>query len=191
MTLLIIGLVLFLGLHSLAIVSPAGRDRLAARFGPQRWQGVFSLLSAVGLVLLIYGYGVARQHPVLLYVPPAWTRHLTATLMLVVFPLIFATYFPGRIKAAVKHPMMIGTVIWAAAHLLANGMLADALLFGGFLLWSLAQLVSYRFRTLRPLRAAPPSNRNDAIAISLGLLVYLVLVLWVHRLVIGVAPLPI
>jgi uncharacterized membrane protein len=188
MTLLIIGLVLFLGIHSISIVAPAQRERLRARLGEQRWKGLYSVISLVGFVLLIKGYADARALPELLYSPPQWTRHLMALLMLPVFPLLFAGNLPGRIKSAVAHPMLTATILWSAAHLLGNTTLADALLFGGFLVWAVADLISALRRPRRPLRPAMVSRWNDLIAVGGGLVVYVVFVLWLHRLLIGIAP---
>src|SRR5690606_2140691 len=107
----------------------------------------------------------ARWDPVGLYVPPAWTRHATALLMLPVFPLLIATYFPGRIQATLKHPMLVAVELWAFAHLLANGMLADVLLFGGFLTWAVADRAAFRWRAPKPVpHAAAPRGENAAAA---------------------------
>jgi uncharacterized membrane protein len=135
MTLLIVGLVLFLGIHSVAIVAPAWRDRQLALRGEPAWKGMFSLVSLLGFVLILYGYGQARLNPVLVYAPPAGLRHLALLLMLPVFPLFLATYLPGRLQQAAKHPTLLATKLWATSHLLANGMLADLLLFGCFPRW--------------------------------------------------------
>lgn len=187
MTYLIVGLVLFFGIHSIEIFSPAIRSNAVARIGEKPWKGLYSLLSIAGFVLVIWGYGVARQHPVLLYAPPVWTRHVAALLMLPVFPLLFAAYMPGRIKAAVKHPMLAAIKFWALAHLLANGMLADVLLFGGFLAWAVADRISMKHRVPRPVPGAP-SKANDVIAVVAGLAVYVIFALWLHVRLIGVAP---
>ena len=125
MTLLILGLALFLGVHSIGILAPAWRDRTAARLGQGPWMGLYSLASLLGLVLIVWGYGQARLDPTALYAPPLWTRHLALLLMVPVFPLLLATYLPGRIQAAVGHPMLAAVKLWAFAHLLANGNLAD------------------------------------------------------------------
>jgi uncharacterized membrane protein len=186
MTLLIPGLVIFLGIHSISIVAPGARDRWAAAMGANAWRGVYSLLSLAGFVLLVYGYGLARQAPTVLYVPPLWLRHVAFVLLLPVFPLLFAAYLPGRIKSAVKHPMLVAIKTWALAHLLANGMLADVLLFGGFLAWAVADRISLKKRALRPVAGASPSPWNDAIAIVGGLAVYGITLFWLHRLLIGV-----
>lgn len=185
MTLLIIGLAVFLGVHSVSIVAPNARDRWAAAMG-HGWRALYSLIALAGFVLLVYGYGVARRAPVVVYVPPVWLRHVTILLMLPVFPLLFAAHLPGRIKTAMKHPMLAAVKIWALAHLLANGMLADVLLFGGFLLWAVLDRISLKHRVSRPIKMAPPRPWNDAIAVVGGVAVYVVTLLWLHRLLIGV-----
>lgn len=183
---LVLGLVLFLGVHSVAIVAPSWRERVRTNVGEKRWKGLYSLVSALGFVLLIYGYGAARGNPLVLYTPPLWLRHVTALLLVPVFPLVFAAYLPGRIKAALKHPMLIGVMLWALAHLFANGTLADVLLFGGFLAWALADRVSFASRPPQALHTAPPSRANDFIAVALGIAVYVLFALWLHEPVIGV-----
>jgi uncharacterized membrane protein len=187
---LILGLAIFLGAHSIAIVAGAWRARVIERLGKGTWKGLYTLASLVGFGLLIYGYGQARLDPVLLYAPPLWTRHLSALLMLPVFPLVFAAYLPGRIQTALKHPMLAAVKFWALAHLISNGMLADVLLFGGFLAWAVADRMSFKHRTQPDLRTASPSKANDAIAVIGGLLVYVVFALWLHVRLIGVYPFP-
>jgi uncharacterized membrane protein len=191
MTILIVGLILFLGIHSISIFAPAFRDGMAARLGAGPWRGIYSLISLVGFVLLIWGYGLARREPVVLYSPPFWTRHVMAVLMLPVFPLLFAPYLPGRIKAALKHPMLVAVKLWAVAHLISNGTLADVVLFGAFLLWAVADRISYKHRTQRPLKGAPPAARNDVIVVIVGLALYVAFVLWLHLKLIGVQPFPV
>lgn len=187
MTVLILGLVLFLGIHSVSIVAPAWRDGVNAR-NPKAWKAGYSIVSGIGLALLIWGYGLARQQPVVLYTPPTWMRHLTLLLMLPVFPLLFAAYLPGRIQTAMKHPMLASIKLWALAHLLANGTLADLLLFGGFLAWAVADRISFKRRVARPVPGAPPSSMNDAIAVVGGLAVYVLTLLWGHRVLTGLSP---
>jgi uncharacterized membrane protein len=188
MTLLILGLLVFLGVHSVSIVAPAARDRLVAALGAGAWRGLYSLVSLAGFVALIYGYGLARQAPVVLYVPPGWLRYVALILLLPVFPLLFAANLPGRIQRTVKHPMITAVKVWALAHLLVNGMLADVVLFGGFLAWAVADRISLKRRVPRPIRMASPSPWNDTIAVIGGLLVYGLTLFWLHRLLIGVAP---
>ena len=182
---LVFGLVLFLGLHSAGIVGV--RDRAVAAIGEGRWKGLYSLGSAVGLVAIVVGYGWARQAPVWLWAPPGWGRHLTMTLMLPVFPLLFAAYLPGRIRAlAGGHPMLLAVAVWAFAHLPANGTVADALLFGGFGVWAAVDRASFRWRVARTLPLPAASPVNDAVAVVGGLLAY-GLTLWkTHYWLIGV-----
>ena len=190
MSLLIAGLVLFLGVHSLAIVAPSLRARVIHRMGEGAWKGLYSLISLAGFVLICYGFGLARQAPVVLYSPPTWLRHVAFLIMLPVFPLALAAYLPGRIKTAAKHPMLAAVKFWAFAHLLANGSLADVLLFGGFLAWAVADRISVKRRSMpQVLRTAPPGPWNDAIAIVLGLAVYALLIGWAHARLFGVSPL--
>ena len=191
MTTLVIGLVMFLGVHSVAIAAPQGRDALAAKLGERAWKGLYSVLSIVGFVLLVWGYGQARQNPVIVYTPPIELRWVTAILMLPVFPLLLAPYFPGRIRDALKHPMLVAVKLWAFAHLLSNGMLADLLLFGGFLAWAVADRISFKRRVQRPLKTLPTSKRNDVIAIVLGLVLYFAFMHYLHLKWIGVSPMPI
>lgn len=189
MTWFLLGLILFFGVHSVSIVAPAWRDARAAAMGEKAWKGLYALVSLVGLVLLVVGYGLARQSPVVLYQPPAWTRHLTMLLMLPVFPLFIATYAPGRIKRAVKHPTLVAVKLWAVAHLLSNGTLADVLLFGCFLAWAVADRISMKHRVQRPLPGPPERPINDAIAVVVGLALYAAFVIRVHLWLIGVSPL--
>jgi uncharacterized membrane protein len=190
MTVLVIGLIVFLGIHSISIFAPDFRDRMAARLGVGPWRGIYSLISLIGFALVVWGYGIARRDPVVLYNPPLWASHVTAVLMLPVFPLLFAPYFPGRIKTALKHPMLVAVKLWAVAHLISNGMLADVLLFGGFLAWAVADRISYKHRQQRPLKGAPPAARNDVIVVIVGLAIYALFVFWLHLKLIGVQPIP-
>ena len=189
MTLFLVGLVLFLGIHSVAIVAPAWRDAQAAR-NPGAWKGIYSVISIAGFALLIYGYGLARQSPVVVWTPPTAMRHIALLLMVPVFPLLLAAYLPGRIKAAAKHPMLLAVKFWALAHLLSNGMLADLILFGAFLAWAVLDRIAVGRRAVpRAIPGAPASALNDVIALGGGLALYLLFVLWAHRWLIGVAPL--
>jgi uncharacterized membrane protein len=185
---LIAGLILFLAAHSVSIVNEPWRDRMVTRMGERAWQALYSLVAIGGFVLIVWGYGLARQDPVILYVPPLWLRHITLLLMIFVFPLLLATYLPGRIQSATKHPMLAATKIWAFAHLLANGSVADVVLFGSFLIWAVADRISMKHRKQRPIPGAPPSKLNDAIAVVAGLALYVAFVLWLHVWLFGVSP---
>ena len=186
MTLLILGLLIFLGVHSVSIVAPGWRDAQAARLGEMGWKGVYTVLSIVGFALLVYGYGQARQAPVVLYAPPVALRHVALLLMLPVFVLLLAAYLPGRIRSAAKHPMLLATKLWATAHLLANGNLADVLLFGGFLVWAVTDRISMKRRTQRALPGAPAGRFNDVVAVVGGLALYGFFVKLGHGWLIGV-----
>lgn len=187
MTQLIVGLVLFLGTHSIAIASPAGRNRLAGKLGEVPFKIAYALLSIVGLVLIVRGYGAARLDPVILYQPPDFLRHLTMLLMIIVFPGLLAAYFPGRIQSTLKHPMLVAVKAWALSHLLVNGMLADVLLFGGFLAWAIVERISLKRRGQRDIPQLPTSAANDVIVIVGGLLLYGAFVVWLHPALFGVA----
>lgn len=189
---LVAGLVLFLGVHSVSIVAPGARDRWAARLGENPWKGIYSIVSLAGLVLIVLGYSAARQAPIVLYTPPTALRHLSALLMLPVFILLIAVYVPGRIRRAAKHPMLAAVKFWALAHLLANGTLADVLLFGGFLVWAVADRISVKRRAAAGLRVGPPVGTQgpdrDLIAVIGGLIVYGVFAGWAHGALFGVRP---
>ena len=185
MSTLVLGLIIFFGVHSVAIVAPTWRDAMQARLGEGPWKGLYSLASATGFVLIVIGYGMARQQPVAVYAPPLWLRHLAMLLLLPVFPLLLATYLPGRIKSAARHPMLLATKLWALAHLLANGNAADVLLFGGFLAWAVADRISLKRRSQRAIPGAAPGPLNDAIAVIAGLALYALFVFKAHLWLIG------
>jgi uncharacterized membrane protein len=191
MLLLLAGLALFLGAHSARIVAPEWRARQIARFGTTGWKVAYTLLSAAGLALIVLGYAAARTQPMDLWPTPGWTRHATALLTLVAFVLLAAAYVPGTwIKSQVGHPMLLGTKIWATAHLLSNGRLADLLLFGGFLAWAVACYASSRRRD----RNAGVVHRaqgalRDGAAIVVGVGLWAAFALWLHAPLIGVRPL--
>jgi uncharacterized membrane protein len=189
MLILIIGIAVFLGMHSISIAAPGLRASAVASLGPNRWRGIYSLISAAGFLLILYGFHLARQAPVVLYTPPVWMRHVTFLLMLPVFPLLLAAYLPGRIKTAVKHPMLAAVKFWALAHLLSNGFLADVLLFGGFLVWAICDRISLKRRPEKTIGTAPPGRLNDLIAVFAGLALYVIFILWAHLWLFGVSPL--
>lgn len=192
MLIFLLGLALFLGIHAVAIVAPGWRAEQVALRGIGAWKALYSIVAAIGLVLLVVGYGMTRHDVVVLYSPPAALRHLALLLMLPVFPLLFAAYLPGRLRSAAKHPMLLAVKFWATAHLLANGTLADVVLFGAFLAWAVADRISLKRRPAAAAHdapAAPAGPYNDAIAVVGGLAVYVVFILWAHRWLIGVSPL--
>lgn len=186
MNLFLLGLLLFFGVHSLSIVNDPWRNRMAASMGEWTWKGVYALVSIAGFVLIVWGYGLARQDPVVLYTPPTWLHSVAMVLLIPVFPLLLAAYLPGRIQAAAQHPMLAATQLWAIAHLLANGMLADVLLFGTFLVWAVLDRISMKRRTQRTIPSLPLSRANDLIAVVGGLGLYAAFVLWLHGWLIGI-----
>ena len=190
MIVLLLGLLLFLGAHSVRIVADGWRTQQIARLGEMRWKGLYALLSALGLGLIVWGYGLSRAQPVALWEPALWTRHLAALLMLPAFILLAATYVPGsRIKATLHHPMLLGVKTWALAHLLSNGNLADLLLFGAFLLWAVLAFRAARGRD----RAAGTvyaagSAAGDAKVVVAGVLAWGLFAGFLHQWLIGVRP---
>jgi uncharacterized membrane protein len=186
---LIAGLVLFLGVHSVSIVSYRWRDAMVAKLGAGTWRALHSLISVVGVALIAYGFGRAREAPVILYVAPIWLRDTMVMVMPFVFPIAFAAYLPGLISAVLKHPLLVAVKLWATLHLLVNGSLADVVLFGSVLAWAVADRISLKRRPARPIRMAPPWKWNDALAIVLGFGVYVALVAGGHQWITGL-PIP-
>ena len=190
MWLLIAGLVVFLGLHSVRIVAGDWRMRLIARVGEGPWKGIYSLLSIAGFVLLIWGFGEARQHAQSLYVPPVGLRHANALFTLIAFVLVAAAYVPrNHLKAKLGHPMYAGIKIWALGHLLATGMLHDVVLFGGFLVWAVAGFTVSRRRD-RSAGVTYPAGTlvGDLLAVAIGKALWALFAFWLHAKWIGVAP---
>ncbi|MBI3154989.1 MAG: NnrU family protein [Burkholderiales bacterium] len=190
MSLLIVGLILFLGMHSVRIVAEPWRRAMIARLGEGAWKGAYSLLSAAGLALIVFGYGQARLEPVALWDPPVAMRHLASLLTLVAFLLLAAAYVPGnQIKSRLHHPMVLGVKTWALAHLLANGTLADLLLFGGFLLWAVADFRAARLRDRADgtVYLAGHAGRTAA-AVLIGGALWALFAFWAHAALFGVRP---
>jgi uncharacterized membrane protein len=188
---LVAGLVLFLGVHSVRVFAEGWRTATIQKVGERPWKGVYSLVSIVGFVLVVVGYGMARQNPVVLWSPPpVWVRHIAALLTLLAFVLVVAAYVPGNaIKAKLRHPMILGVKVWALAHLVANNTLADVVLFGAFLLWAVLDFraARRRDRTLATVPAVGGPSRT-VIAVAVGAVAWAVFAFWLHRAWIGVAP---
>jgi uncharacterized membrane protein len=191
MSVLVLGLVIFLGAHSVRIFADPWRTRQIARLGEMGWKGAYSVVSAVGLALLMWGYGIARRDPVVLWTPPVWAPHLAALLTLIAFILFLAAYIPGNhFKAWVKHPMALSAALWAFAHLLANGTLNAVVLFAAFLVWGVLADFAARRRDLA-LGAVYPAGTlgKDGIAVVGGAVAWVVFAFWLHGWWIGVRPL--
>ncbi|QRM27210.1 NnrU family protein [Microvirga sp. VF16] len=193
MTLLILGLAIFLGIHSFSMAR-GSRTALIARIGERPYKGLYSLVSLLGIVLIAIGYGQYRAGGYIpVWDPPVWTRHLALLLVWLAFVCIAAAYLPGRIKARLRHPMLAGVKIWALAHLLANGDLGSILLFGSFLVWAVLARINAKRRDIAAQHGgttAPAGWRNDALAVIIGTAVYLAFVFWLHPWLIGVPVLP-
>jgi len=189
MSILIAGLVVFLGLHSLRIVAEDWRSRMLIQLGERAWKGWYSLVSIIGFALICWGYGLARQQPVVLWVPPIGMRHMAAGLMLLSMVLMAAVYVPGNsIKAKLHHPMILSVKVWATAHLLANGNLADVLLFGSFLVWAVLCFIAARKRDrASAVTKAAGSLKATFVAIFAGVLLYGVFAVYLHPWLIKVS----
>jgi uncharacterized membrane protein len=192
MTLLVLGIVIFLGMHLVRVVAPGLRARVIEGVGKGPWMGLYALISLVGLGLIIYGFGQARGETGVLYNPPVVLKHIALLLMLLAFISLAAGFLPaGRIALALKHPQILAIKIWALAHLLANGETSSVLLFGSFLAWAVILRVSLKRRERAGERVLPmfKSARNDLLAVVVGLAAYLLFVWRLHELLIGVQPL--
>ncbi len=190
MILLLLGLVLFLGVHSVRIVADGWRTRVIAARGLMTWKGLYALVSVAGFVLIVVGFGQARQQAVALWTPPRWTHDVAGVLTMIAFILLAAAYVPGNgIKARVKDPMILGVKCWAFGHLLANGSSADVLLFGSFLAWSVFDFRAARRR--RPSGAEPAVSSSavrSAVAVVVGVLAWTLFAFHLHAPLIGVQP---
>lgn len=190
MAILLLGLVLFLGAHSTRIVAEGWRARTIGTKGEKVYKGLYALISIVGFALIIWGYGLARQNPVVLWNPPRGMNHLAALLMLFSFVLLVATYVPrNAIKAKLHHPMVLGVKVWALAHLIANGTLGDVVLFGAFLAWAVFSFRAARQRDRAAnVQYAPGTAKGTGITVVVGLVLYAAFAMWLHGVLIGVRP---
>lgn len=190
MTILVAGLVLFLGVHSTRIVADGWRTAQLKRLGEGRWKGIYSLLSLAGFGLIIWGFGLARQQTEVLWIVPAAMRHVAALLTLIAFVLLAAAYVPRNgIKSRVHHPMVLAVKTWAFAHLLSNGTLADVVLFGAFLAWAVACFIAARKRDRAAGTQYPAGTpAGTAITVVVGAAVWAGFAFWLHGALIGVRP---
>jgi len=188
MTALILGLLIFLGAHSVRIVADDWRARRIARLGEMPWKGLYSLASLAGLALIVWGYGLTREVPVDLWIPPLWTRHVTTLLTLPAFILVAAAYVPGNsFKAAIGHPMVAGVKLWALSHLISNGRLGDVLLFGAFLVWAALDFRAARHRDRAAgVQRTPGTPARNAATIVIGVIAWAGFAAFLHPWLIGV-----
>jgi len=191
MALMVLGLIIFIGVHSTRIFADGWRTRMIQRIGAIPWKGLYALLSLVGFVVLVIGFRQARAESLVLYTTPAWMKHVTAVLMMVAMVLFVAAYVPRNwFKARWHHPQVLSVKVWAVAHLLAVGVLVDVVLFGALLFWAVLSFSAARRRDrANAVVYAPPNAMGTAVAIALGLLAWSVFALLLHGPLIGVRPL--
>lgn len=191
MALLIVGIIIFLGLHLIRVIAPGLRQSMIASLGENGWKIAYSIVSILSLILLIYGFGQARQVTGMLYNPPIWMAHIALTLMLIAMICLVASLLPaGHIAVKTKHPMVLSVKIWAFSHLLANGETSSVLLFGAFLAWGVILRIALKRReragelTLRPF----VSGKYDLYSLIIGVVAWALITFKLHELLIGVAP---
>ncbi len=186
MFLLIAGIVIFLGVHSVRMIAPQWRDARIARMGEGPWKGAYSIASFVGLVLIVWGYAMARPVAPDLYYPPAGMAHLAILLMAIAFVSLAVSQFPaGRLKPILKHPMLLAVKVWAFAHLLVNGDLASVLLFGSFLAWAVVDRIAVKRRGGS--LSAPGPVKWDIAAVVTGFVLWALFIWKAHEWLFGVA----
>jgi uncharacterized membrane protein len=190
MSLLIIGLIIFLGSHSCRIFAEPWRNHMIDRLGEVKWKGLYTIISIIGLVLVVIGYGQARQTPVVLWQPATYLTHIAILLNLVAF-IFLAGSSPSNnaIRLKLKHPMILGVKVWALAHLLANGTLVDLILFGSFLLWAVLDFRSARKRPIHMPEKVIVSTKATIVVIVSGVVIWAAFIFGLHQYLIGVSPL--
>ncbi|EHK77768.1 NnrU family protein [Sinorhizobium meliloti CCNWSX0020] len=191
MAILVLGIIIFLGMHLVRVIAPGFRAGIIESRGKGTWMGLYTIVSLVGLCLIIYGFGQARGETGMLYDPPIFLRHIALLLMLIAFIVLAAGFLPaGRIAVALKHPQVLSIKIWALAHLLANGETSSVLLFGSFLAWAVILRISLKRRERAGEKVLPvfKSARNDVLAVIIGLVAFVLFVWKLHELLIGVQP---
>ena len=190
MVMLLLGLVLFLGVHSTRIVANGWRSDMIGRFGEMPWKAAYAALSIAGFVLIVWGFGLARQQPVQLWMPPRGMRHLASLLTLIAFVLLAATYVPrNAIKARLHHPMVLSVKVWALAHLLSNGNLAHMVLFGTFLVWAALSFRAARARDRVAGTVYPAGTAvGTGMTVVVGVAAWALFAFWAHGALIGVRP---
>jgi uncharacterized membrane protein len=195
---LILGLILFLGAHSIRMVADAWRTQAIASWGEKPFKGVYTLIALLGFYAMVTGYAEARLQTVALWTPPIATRHVSVLLMLFASVLMAAAYVPrNHLKMRMGHPMVLSVKVWALAHLLANGNLADVVLFGSFLVWSVFNFKAARARDRAAAQEADgvapaPSNAKTSatfLTLLIGVAMWALFVFYLHVQLVGVSPL--
>jgi uncharacterized membrane protein len=188
---LVVGLVLFLGAHSVRVFAEGWRTAMVARLGVMAWKGAYAVVAIACFALILWGFSQARQAPVVLWpYPPVWVRHVVSLLVLVAFVLVVAAYVPGNgIKAKLHHPMILGVKLWAFAHLIANNTLAELVLFGAFLLWAVLDSRSARKRDRAEGKVYREGKASrTAVTVLVGVVAWAVFAFWLHAAWLGVSP---
>ena len=193
MSLFVLGLVVFFGIHFVPIATNV-RAGLVSALGGVGYQALFSITSLIGFVLIVMGFGELQTSGTgnpQIWLPPTWIKHVVFLLMIPVFVLLISAYVPSNIRDRVGHPMLLAIKIWALAHLLANGDLASMILFGSFLAYAVIDRISVKSRSSRgPLGERKGSMIGDGIAVVGGLAVYMLFMFWAHEQLIGIALVP-
>jgi uncharacterized membrane protein len=187
---LIIGLLLFLGIHSARVFAEPARQKFIAQRGLNTWKGIYTVVSLVGLGLIVWGYSLARQQPIVLWNPPVATRHIAALLTLVAFILIASANKKNNwMRVKLHHPMLLGVKVWAFSHLIANGSLADVLLFGSFLAWAVLCFIACKKRDRLSGTKFPAAQTSATVkAVIAGIVGWVIFAIWLHGWLIGVKP---
>lgn len=190
MLILILGLILFLGMHSVRIYAEPWRNAQVRKRGLPTWQGIYSIISLVGFLLILWGYRDARLATAILWHPPVWTKYLAALLTLPAFILFISFYIPGsKIKAIIGNPMIVGVKLWATAHLISNGSVVNIILFGAFLFWAILDFRTARRRDkAEGVTYAFVGYSRDVMATIIGVIAWGVFAFYLHGLWIGVKP---
>tara|TARA_R110001606_G_scaffold22991_8_gene77814 strand:+ start:1467 stop:2048 length:582 start_codon:yes stop_codon:yes gene_type:complete len=192
MLILVMGLVIFFFVHSVRLVAPNWREKSMAMHGEMRWKMRFGMITLIAVGLIVMGYSQARLEPVWLWFPPVWTRHLAGLLVLVALFFVGSALVPNTtMKKKVGYPMIIAIKIWAFAHLISNGSLADVILFGSFLVWSIVSFAVYRRRDRKAgvIRDQEAGVQFDLAAFTFAMVTWFAIAFYLHQAIIGVSPL--
>ncbi|MCW8356086.1 MULTISPECIES: NnrU family protein [Marinomonas] len=192
MLILVIGLVVFFCLHSVRLVAPHWRETIMQQHGAMRWKMRFGMITLLSTAFIVMGYLQMRVEPVWLWFPPVWTRHLAGLLVLVALFFAGSALVPNTtMKKKMGYPMLIAVKIWAFAHLISNGSLADVMVFGSFLVWSIVSFAVYRRRDRKAgvIRDFESGVQYDLAAFAFAMVSWFAIAFYLHQAIIGVSPL--
>lgn len=190
MALFLIGLIIFLGSHSTRIFAESWRNQMIDRIGEVKWKGLYTIISLIGFIIMVIGYGQARQSTIVLWQPNSFLIYIALALNLIAF-IFLAGSSPSNnaIRLKLKHPMILGVKVWALAHLLSNGTLVNLILFGAFLIWAVLDFRSARKRPILIPEKAIVSTKATVITIASGVILWIIFIFGLHQYLIGVSPL--